>query len=216
MSSSRHSLSRKIRDARSRNRIWRNRHKVDLSFQDLEARWLLTNYPVLNTNDTGPDSLRQAITDANGNPGNDSISFNITGNAPFIIMLTSSLPAVTDTVLIDGTTQPGYGGAPVVEISGASAGSGVDGLDLQASGSTISGLVISGFSADGVSVTGPSNLVTGCYIGTDPTGSSAQANSIGIQVSSANKTIGGITPTPGTGLGKLISGNTPQAINIAG
>ena len=36
---------------------------------------------VTNTSDTGAGSLRQAIDDANGNPGLDIITFNIPGKA---------------------------------------------------------------------------------------------------------------------------------------
>ncbi len=40
---------------------------------------------VTNTNDSGPGSLRQAILDANANPGQDMIAFNIPGIGPFTI-----------------------------------------------------------------------------------------------------------------------------------
>jgi hypothetical protein len=33
-------------------------------------------YVVLNTDDSGANSLRQAILEANANPGNDTITFN--------------------------------------------------------------------------------------------------------------------------------------------
>ncbi|HEX7773202.1 MAG TPA: hypothetical protein VF435_12325 [Pyrinomonadaceae bacterium] len=38
-----------------------------------------TTFVVTNANDSGPGSLRQAILDANANPGADVINFNITG-----------------------------------------------------------------------------------------------------------------------------------------
>ncbi len=37
-------------------------------------------FTVLNTNDSGPGSLRQAILDANATPGADTIAFNIPGS----------------------------------------------------------------------------------------------------------------------------------------
>jgi hypothetical protein len=63
---------------------------------------------VLNTNDSGPGSLRDAVLHANANPGPDTITFNIPGPGPHTIALTSSLPDITDAGLtIDGTTQSG-------------------------------------------------------------------------------------------------------------
>src|SRR5262245_1439745 len=73
----------------------------------LEARWLLSTFTVLNTNDSGPGSLRQAILDANANPGADTIAFAINGTGVHKITLLSALPAITDAVLIDGYTQAG-------------------------------------------------------------------------------------------------------------
>jgi hypothetical protein len=40
-------------------------------------------YTVTNTNDSGAGSLRQAIIDANANPGADIIGFNLSGKPPF-------------------------------------------------------------------------------------------------------------------------------------
>ncbi|MGA9350073.1 MAG: right-handed parallel beta-helix repeat-containing protein [Anaerolineae bacterium] len=74
-------------------------------------------YTVTNTNDSGPGSLRQAIIDANANPGLDTITFSIpstdtrysnwTGPSDYWwkITVTSSLPTINDAVTIDGTTQ---------------------------------------------------------------------------------------------------------------
>ena len=63
---------------------------------------------------------------------------------------TSALPTITDTIVIDGTTQTGFAGTPLIQISGTSAGA-VSGLTLGAGsiGSTIEGLIISNFSAGG-------------------------------------------------------------------
>ncbi len=42
-------------------------------------------FTVTNTDDSGPGSLRQAILDANANPGADLITFNIPGAGPHTI-----------------------------------------------------------------------------------------------------------------------------------
>src|SRR5215831_14277853 len=59
-------------------------------------------FTVTNTNDNGIGSLRQAIMDAQGNAGTDTIRFQI-GNGPQTISPTSPLPTITDPVIIDGT-----------------------------------------------------------------------------------------------------------------
>ena len=53
------------------------------------------------------------------------------------------------------------------------------------------------------------NVVAGNFIGTDSTGTVAIANGNGVEIDSgaSGNTIGGLTSTPGTGLGNLISGN---------
>ena len=62
---------------------------------------------VTNTGDSGPGSLRQAITDANTNPGLDTICFNIPGAGVQTIAPLSALPPISDPVIIDGYSQPG-------------------------------------------------------------------------------------------------------------
>jgi len=58
-------------------------------------------FTVTNNHDSGAGSLRDAILAANANPGADTIIFNLSG----AITLSSTLPAVTDELTIDGTGQ---------------------------------------------------------------------------------------------------------------
>src|SRR4029078_4084423 len=99
-------------------------------------------FVVTNVSDSGPGSLRQAILDANANPGSASINFNI-GGPSLRIQPVLGLPDITDTIVIDGSTQPGFSGTPIVELNGNK--SAVRGLFVNAPGSTIRGLVINGF-----------------------------------------------------------------------
>ena len=73
-------------------------------------------YTVINTNDSGAGSLRQAMTEANsGYMGNHTITFNIPQTDPgydaqtgtFTIALQSELPylLVVGNITIDATTQ---------------------------------------------------------------------------------------------------------------
>lgn len=103
-------------------------------------------FTVINVNDAGTGSLRAAIISANASAGADTIAFAIPGGGVHVIALTSALPAVTEAVTIDGTTQPGFAGAPLVELDGTSAGTGASGLVLLShTGSTIRGLAIGRF-----------------------------------------------------------------------
>ena len=68
---------------------------------------------VTNTDDSGAGSLRAAITAANAAATPQGIAFNIPGGVP-TIALTSPLPAVTQTTVIDGSTQPSYAGTPII------------------------------------------------------------------------------------------------------
>jgi hypothetical protein len=150
-------------------------------------------FSVTTTNDTGPDSLRQAITEANASPGSDIIAFNISGTG-LTISLASALPDITDPVVVNGTNQPGFAGAPIVELNGASVAAGVDGLHIVTSNCVIRGLVINRFKGNGIEIaTNGFNLVEGCYIGLGLDGTTVRANTLnGILVTnSANNIIGG-------------------------
>ena len=74
---------------------------------------------VTNTNNAGSGSLRQAILDSNADSGDrDTIVFNIPGSGVRTITPLTALPLITQPVVIDGTTQPGYAGTPVIELNG--------------------------------------------------------------------------------------------------
>ena len=89
-------------------------------------------------------------SDGNGN----IIRFDIASAGVQTIALTSPLPALGYSVLIDGTTESGYGTSPLVVIDGSGAGSGSDGLTISGGDSTIRGLAIVGFSGGGRSELG--------------------------------------------------------------
>ena len=66
----------------------------------LEDRRLLSAFVVTNLNDSGPGSLRQAILDANSNPGADSITFDATLSG--VISLTGGEMQISDEMTIAG------------------------------------------------------------------------------------------------------------------
>src|ERR1044071_3673438 len=75
----------------------------------LQSVVLSNTYVVTNTGNTGAGSFRQAIIDANTNPGNDLIIFNLGAGGPFTIGITTVLPNLTDPagVTIDGWNNLG-------------------------------------------------------------------------------------------------------------
>ncbi|WP_367848130.1 cadherin domain-containing protein [Rhodoferax sp. WC2427] len=172
---------------------------------------VLATYTVTNTNNTGAGSLRQAITDANANAGTDTINFNIAGTGVHTITLSSALPSITGTVVIDATTDDSFaanGNKPAIVLDGNSLNA--DGLVLASGsgGSTIRGLVIRNFGQDGIQIDSGStgNTIAGNYIGSfAASGSSGGVGNggAGINVLSANNTIGGTTVADRN----LISGN---------
>ena len=164
--------------------------------ENLEPRLLLSStYAVTNIDDSGAGSLRQAILDANTNPGLDAITFNIAGGSIHTIAPISVLPDITDVVVIDATSQPGYAGTPQIELNGTSVGNNRAGLTLESGsgGSTIRGLAINRFGGDGIHITRSSgNLIEHNFIGTDPSGTIARGNAadgVEIYTNAANNVI---------------------------
>jgi len=188
----------------------RNRRR--LRFETLEERRLLVTYVVSNTADSGTGSLRQAILDSNASPARDTIAFSIASISKSI-EAKSSLPPITDPVTIDATTQPGYAGTPIVELSGKQLSNGEYGLFLKAGLSEVRGLVINQFPGFGIHIQGPGqNRIESNYVGTDLSGQIAKGNGLsGIQVlDSDNNRIGG------PGVGNLTSGNGWDGVRIWG
>ncbi len=172
--------------------------------------------PVTSTGDTGPGTLRQAMTTANGTASADTITFNI-GTGLKTIAPKSPLPTITAPLTIDGSSQPGFAGKPLIVINGAqsvSAAGPVVGLTIQAANCTVKSLVINNFGASGIVIFGTAatgNKVSGCYIGTDATGRLAMPTG-GITIfESNNNVIGGLTAAERN----VISGNA-NGINING
>ena len=157
-----------------------------LRFEWLEDRTVLSTFLVTNIADSGPGSLRQAILDSNAATGRtNTIDFDIPGGGVQTIAPLSALPAITRPVLIDGFSQPGYTGTPLIELSGSQAGGG-DGLLITGSGVTVRGLDINGFSQGaGIHLTGTGatgDWIYGNFLGTDPTGTQAEPNHVGVEI----------------------------------
>jgi len=139
----------------------------------------------------GTCTLRGAITLSNATEGTQTIEFAI-GEGHQTIAPTEELPSLSDPVVIDGTTQPGFSGTPLIELDGDALGEAV-GLSIAGGTSTVKGLMINRFPGAGIYLPSDGNTVTGNYVGTDETWSTDVGNSRGISVPGANNTIGGAT-----------------------
>lgn len=180
---------------------------------------------VANTNDSGPGSLRQALLNANMLTGTNTITFNIAGGGLQTITPATAFPAITKPVLIDGWSQAGYAGSPIVEINGINAGTNTSGLVLGpgSAGSTVRGLVINRFGNEGLDILSGNNLIVGNYIGTDAAGLTNRGNgNDGIEIANtSNNTIGGTSAATrniisGNGLGIRIAGSSATGNSIVG
>ena len=192
-------------------------------FELVEDRTLLSTFLVTNTADSGPGSLRQAILDSNAATGaTNTIDFDIPGSGVQTIAPLSALPAITKPVLIDGFSQPGYAGTPLIELSGSQAGGG-DGLTITGSDVTVRGLDIDSFSQGaGIHITGTGatgDWIYGNFLGTDPTGTQAVPNNAGVEIDAGatNNLVG----TNGDGVNdaaerNLLSGNLFAGVWITG
>jgi parallel beta-helix repeat protein len=178
-------------------------------------------YTVTNTGQSGAGSLRQAILDANANPGADVISFNIDGSGVQTIALTNALPDITGTVFINGYSQPGSSpntlingdnSVHLIRLDGFKITSGLPlGINFTgaaASGSSVRGLCIIRFSK-GIQINEAASVtVAGNWIGMDLDGVARGTTFEGIYVYSFsnpanNIVIGGTMPADRN----VISGN---------
>ncbi len=134
---------------------------------------------VTNDNDSGAGSLRDALEGIGAGQAT-TISFNIPGVGPHTIQALSPLPIVLAAVEIDGSSQPGYAGVPLIFIDGSQAGVEVVGLEIDFSDWTVRAIGMGNFDGTAITISGDRVLITGCYIGVDSDGQTATGNTNGI------------------------------------
>lgn len=155
-------------------------------------------------------TLRQAINVANATAGADTIRFNLPGTGERTIALGSNLPNITETLEIDGYSQPGS--APntlpdasnavlLVRLTGAGAShllttcaqnTVIEGLSVTGAGVGI-GIGLNGAVFCAASGAADFSVVRGCFVGLTTAGAGG-ANSFGIRVGQARVRIGGPAP----------------------
>jgi VCBS repeat-containing protein len=142
----------------------------------------------------GEISLREAILAANNTVNGaapDEIHFNI-GSGLQTITPTSELPFLTDAVILDATSQPGYNGTPRIQLDGSNAASATAGLTLLTNNSTVRGFIVHSFVDEGIEVGGwggfgggDNNIIENNWVGIDATGAARPNADNGILITDA-------------------------------
>jgi Right handed beta helix region len=176
------------------------------------ARASAATIVVTNTNDSGPGSLRQAILDSNTGGVADVITFNIPGSGPFVITVSSPLPAFTGSVRLDATTQPGYATQPFIGTGGTV---GVDGLLLPKLRSPIVEVFGAGLGGNGLVFDGSNNsTLTGLHVwgftGTNVVFSNSTDATVFRNLIGATPTFGDPGPGLQAAINLLVDGNNPS------
>jgi hypothetical protein len=142
---------------------------------------------------------------ANATPGFNRIRFNIPGSGcPKIITVASALPAITDTVHIDGGTQPGfvpntaditYNGTMCILVRGPDSTSAfrVSSTAPASTRLTVDSLAFGGFFQAVQLFGGSSHRIYGNHFGVDLAGSNAMAGGV-LVANAASVQIGGSDP----------------------
>ena len=167
-------------------------------------------YTVTSSADSGGGTLRQAILESNGHPGSDTIRFAIPGAGVHTIAPLTALPPITDTLTIDGYSQPGSrpntkavrdDAIILIDIGGATSPAGVIGLAVNHDGCVIRGLAVHGFhpiggstGGVGIVVSGSFCTIAGNFVGTDPSGMVDDGNTEGVVLTGDHDRVGGTSP----------------------
>jgi parallel beta-helix repeat protein len=174
-----------------------------------------STFEVTNTNDDGPNSLRQIITYANALPNLNKVVFSIPTSDPGYVTENGAsfwrikpllpLPYLTRSgIVIDGTTQAARWGnknpnGPEINIDGSASEADEAGLNIFAcSNCVVKGLALNNFKSGEIMLSGASyTTIEGCYLGITPDGAVATSKaygSVGIRmIHSSNNTVGGWT-----------------------
>ncbi len=170
---------------------------------------------VTNTLDSGPGSLRAALYFAQDHPGT-TITFNPPttdpgfSNGVYTIQPTDRLPGLRNATVLDGRSIPNNSNfaGPEIALNGALCDPqsvAADGLRLLGTNCVVQNLVINGFPGAGIVIDGTNargNIVRGCYVGINATGTAAVTNrDVPLIIS-------------GGASGNLVGGNEAAARNI--
>jgi len=182
-------------------------------------------------------SLREAILAANTRPGVNRVQFDIAGNGPHTILVgAGGLPAITESVVIDGRTQAGHdrnmrldGGndaSRMIVLSAPSLNAGVNVMTLAAGsdGSFVTDLSFRDTDTDAnamLAIDSNGNSLFGCSFGLDAAGLADGGNSpaSAVRVTGDGNNIGSSAPGSrlqfgGIGLAVQITGDDNTLSNV--
>jgi len=185
----------------------------------------LTNV-VTTTADFGSNSLRAALYYATDHPGSP-VKFNIPTSDPgysngvFNIHLTGMLPPLAaNGMVIDGSTQPGFAGKPLIVVDGSQilpeTFTSDTGLLIYSASNQVKNICFTGFNWNGITLFYPdatNNTISGCWIGVNANGSNAAPNAfqgILIAAGASGNIIGGTNALSRN----VISGNSQYGVLI--
>lgn len=168
-----------------------------------------TIYMVTNTADAGAGSLREALNNANASAGLDTIRFNIgAGGLQTLVVGPPGLPDINEPLLLDGTSQPGWSGNPIIQLDGSGATGSSAGLNIRGNNATVRGFILHSFPDDGIEIdaitgNGDNNVVTGNWVGINASGAARPNADHGIVVNedADGNRIGGPGPFEGNVVG---------------
>ena len=187
----------------------------------------LTNV-VTTTADFGPGSLRAALYYITDNPGtivrfNTPVSDPGYSNGVFNIHLTGHLPPLANNAMvIDGSTQPGFTGKPLIVVDGSQiipeTFTSNSGLLIYSSSNQVKNISFQGFNWNGLTLEyadATNNTIAGCWLGLDDTGTNTAPNALqGILIfdGASGNFVGGTNALARN----VLSGNTQYGVLISG
>jgi CSLREA domain-containing protein len=208
----------------------------------LAAEIIVTTAADQNGGNPAQCSLREAIQAAILNavvdvcaageamPTVDVITFAIGSGVQTITVDNTELDELLEPIFIDGTTQPGFAGTPLIELRRGTAPDGAYALRVRGngSGSTIKGLAISDWSqrteaaeppGRGIRVDGASNVtIQGNWFGLRANGTEGGGNATDLTIinGAQNTQVGGSTPAARNVFGGSSPFVNPDSISISG
>jgi len=179
----------------------------------------IKTYVVTNTASSGPGSLNDAVFQANYNGGDfNYINFNIPSSGSVVDITLSDTLYVARPMNLNGISQPGYAGTPLVRINANGVASAIvltgnvagvpplsNGATSTSSGSTVQGFQISNYSSNAVTIF---NATQGNWI---------QNNWMGFKQTAPGTFVRNVVAHPGCrGVGMASSFNTIRHNVISG
>ncbi|MBK8293777.1 MAG: right-handed parallel beta-helix repeat-containing protein [Solirubrobacterales bacterium] len=156
-----------------------------LAFEEsARASTITVNGVTDSASDNGVCNLREAITAANtdsasgamagecaAGAGSDRIEFSIPGAGPHIIAPTTALPQITETAVIDGSTDPGE-----IVLDGNAVAPPSNGIDISADDSVVRAMTIVRWQFGVWIVNSDDVTVRNSYLGTNENGNATLGN----------------------------------------